>query len=548
MTVTPADQVPFVGVAPESLHDRELLTAATALLDNRIPEAEALLRARLRAQPTDVAAIRMFAEVAARLGRYADAGNLLRRCLELAPGFHAARHNYAVVLHRQGRAAEALDEVQRLLDAEPGNPAYRNLQAALLARIGDYAQSIEVYEQVLAKFPEQPRLWMSFGHALKTVGREADSIDAYRRSLALSPGLGEAWWSLANLKTLRFDAGEIAAMQAQLALPSLGAEDRFHLHFALGKALEDGAQYAASFGHYAEGNRLRRRQLRYDADDNAAYVQRARALFTPQFFAARAGWGANAPDPIFVVGLPRSGSTLIEQILASHPLVEGTMELPDIMGIARDLGGRAAQGQSGSYPGVLAALDAGQCIELGERYLRQTRVQRRSSAPFFVDKMPNNFAHVGLIHLILPNARIIDARRHPLACCFSAFKQHFARGQGFSYDLAEVGRYYHDYVQLMAQFDAALPGRVHRVIYEHMVEDTEAEVRKLLEYCGLPFDPACLRFYENQRAVRTASSQQVRQPIYRDAVEQWRNFEPWLGPLRAALGPVLDAYPDAPVF
>jgi len=526
--------------------DPQLLAAATALCENRIPVAEQLLRARLRERPTDVAAIRLFAEVAARLGRYADAGNLLARCLELAPAFHAARHNLAIVLHRQGKPAEALAEVRRLLDLDPRNPAYRNLQAALLARIGDYATSLDVYEDVLARYPDQPRLWMSYGHALKTVGREADSIAAYRRSIDHAPGLGEAYWSLANLKTFRFSETELAAMRTQLASAALGPEDRFHFEFALGKALEDAAGYEASFRHYAEGNRLRRQQLRYDADENRAFVERSMALFTPQFFAARAGFGCTAPDPIFIVGLPRSGSTLIEQILASHPAVEGTMELPDILGIARDLGGRTAPGVPSRYPEVLTGLDAGALQELGERYLRQTRVQRHSEAPYFIDKMPNNLAHVGLIHLILPRARIIDARRHPLACCFSAFKQHFARGQGFSYDLTDVGRYYRDYVELMAHMDRVLPGRVHRVIYEQMVADTEGEVRRLLDYCGLPFDDACLRFYENSRAVRTASSQQVRQPIYRDAVDQWRHYDHWLGPLRAALGPVLDAYPDAP--
>jgi tetratricopeptide (TPR) repeat protein len=383
-------------------HDPELLAAATALVDNRIPEAEQLLRTRLRAQPTDVAAIRMFAEVAARLGRYGDAGTLLTRCLELAPSFHAARHNLAVVLHRQGRPAEALHEVQQLLAIEAENPAYLNLRAALLARIGDYANSLEIYEDILKRHPDQARLWMSYGHALKTVGREADSIEAYRRGIALLPQLGEAWWSLANLKTFRFAPQEIATMRAQLQRTDIGDEDRFHLDFALGKALEDAAEYEASFQHYAEGNRRRRLQLQYSVDENGSYVRRARQLFTREFFAQRASSGATAPDPIFVVGLPRSGSTLIEQILASHSLVEGTMELPDILGIARDLGGRRTRGEPSRYPDVLATLSPDALRELGERYLTQTRVQRRSTAPFFVDKMPNNLAHVGLIHLILP--------------------------------------------------------------------------------------------------------------------------------------------------
>jgi tetratricopeptide (TPR) repeat protein len=529
-----------------SSRDPRLLEAATALCENRIPVAEQLLRAHLKAQPTDVAAIRMLAEVAARLGRYGDAETLLDRCLQLAPGFRPARYNHAVVLHRQGKIAQALDEVRDLLRAEPRNPGYRFLLAALLARIGDYAETLEIYAEVLAEYPSQAKVWMSYGHALKTVGREGDSIGAYRRTIELMPSFGEAWWSLANLKTFRFTAAEQATMQVQLANDSLEPEDRFHFHFTLGKACEDEGRYAESFAHYSEGNRLRHARLGYDAAENHGHVLRSRALFDREFFAARRGFGAAAPDPIFVIGLPRSGSTLIEQILSSHSQVEGTMELPDVMGLVRELGGRRTRTEPSRYPEVLAELDAAQLRELGERYLRQTRIQRKSDAPFFIDKMPNNLAHVGLIHLMLPNAKIIDARRHPLGCCFSAFKQHFARGQGFTYSLEDVGRYYRDYVELLAHFDHVLPGRVHRVHYEDMVADMEGEVRRLLAYCGLPFESACLRFHENERAVRTASSQQVRQPIYRDAVEHWRHYDSWLGPLKTALGSVLEHYPRVP--
>jgi tetratricopeptide (TPR) repeat protein len=386
---------------------------------------------------------------------------------------------------------------------------------------------------------------MSQGHALKTAGRQAESIEAYRRSIELEPSLGEAYWSLANLKTYRFAPAEIEAMATQLARGDLGAEDRLHFHFALGKAMEDAGDHAAAFAHYAEGNRLRRTTLAYDADETTALVRRAQSLFTPDFFASRRGSGAPSPDPIFVVGLPRSGSTLVEQILASHPAVEGTMELPDLLGLVRELSGRTRRSEPSKYPDALAELGPEALRALGERYLAQTRIQRKTDKPFFIDKMPNNWAHVGLIHLILPNARIVDTRRHPLSCCFSAFKQHFARGQGFTYSLEDVGRYYRDYAALMAHFDSVLPGRVHRVHYERMVEDTETEIRRLLAHCGLEYDERCLHFYENDRAVRTASSEQVRSPIFRDAVDHWRHYEPWLGPLRQALGPVLDGYPDA---
>jgi len=507
--------------------------------------AEALLRAHLKQYPTDVVAIRMLAEVAARLGRYGDSETLLQRCLELAPGFHAARHNLAVVLHRQNRPADALREVDRLLQGDPGNAGARNLKAAILARIGEVQQSAEIYGRILEEHPGHPKIWQSYGHSLKTAGRQQESIAAYRRSIELAPAFGEAYWSLANLKTFRFSDDDIRAMRDQLAADDAAIEDLFHFHFALGKALEDSGDYAVSFEHYAEGNRLRRSVIDYDAEDLSGYVRRSRALLTEDFFASRRGLGSPAADPIFIVGLPRAGSTLVEQILSSHSLVEGTQELPDLGVIARQLAGRKKRSEPSLYPEAMTGLGADELRALGERYLEQTRIQRRTALPFFIDKMPNNWEHLALIHLILPNAKVIDARRHPMSCCFSVFKQHFARGQRFSYDLGELGRYYRDYVDLTAHIDSVLPGRVHRVHYERMVEDTEGEVRRLLDYCGLPFEESCLRFYENERAVRTASSEQVRRPIYRDALEQWIHYEPWLGPLRDALGPVLTGYPDA---
>ena len=531
-----------------STKDPRLLTAAAALCENKIPQAEALLRAHLKKYPTDVAALRMLAEVAARLGRYGDAEILLTRCLELAPSFAAARHHRAIVLHRQNKSAAALHEVTGLLAKDPRNPAYNNLKAAILARIGELQDSIEIYAGILAEHPAQPKIWLSYGHALKTSGRESDCIAAYNKSIELLPGLGEAYWSLANLKTTQFMDEDVEAMRVQLSRTDLAVDDQLHLHFAMGKALEDKREYAASFEHYAQGNQLRRAQLRYQADEMSTHVSRIKSSFSAQFFADRMSYGAAAPDPIFIVGLPRSGSTLLEQILSSHSQVEGTMELPDIAGIARSLFDIAKKAQISGYPALLATMTADQCRELGERYILQTRIQRKTAAPFFIDKMPNNFAHIGLIQLALPHAKIIDARRHPLGCCFSGFKQHFARGQSFTYSLEDIGRYYRDYVELMAFFDAALPGRVHRVIYEAMIEDTESEIRSLLEYCGLPFEAGCLRFYENERAVRTASSQQVRRPIFREGVDHWRHYEPWLDPLKNSLGTVLEAYPGAPAF
>jgi tetratricopeptide (TPR) repeat protein len=540
-----ADEAYMRGVK-SAVRDPRLLEAATALTENRLAVAEHQLREFLKAHPTDVAAIRMLAETGARLGRYEDAENLLARAVELAPSFHAARHNYATILHRQFKAEEALTQVDHLIKSDPANPGYRALRAAILVRIGEFEQAIAIYEALLKGNPKLPKIWMSYGHALKTVGRQDDCIGAYRRAIALKPELGEAWWSLANLKTAPFSADDIAAMHAALARTDIAAEDRHHLEFALGKALEDRKDYDGSFAHYAAGNALRARSAPHDPELAHAHVERSKALFTPPFFASRAGVGCDARDPIFIVGLPRSGSTLLEQILASHSQVEGTMELPDIPAMARRLGNAHKRSEFGAYLDVLPALAPERYRELGEEYLVRTRVQRKLGRAYFVDKMPNNFQHVGLIHLMLPGARIVDARRHPLGCCLSNFKQHFAHGQTFSYDLGHLGRFWREYAALMAHFDRVLPGRVHRVLHEDMVADPEAVIRKLLDYCGLPFEQACLDFHRTDRAVRTASSEQVRRPIFTEGVEHWRHYEKWLEPLKSSLGPYLDAYPAVP--
>jgi predicted Zn-dependent protease len=545
--VSGADQAraQYIKVATK---DPRLMQAAAALVDNNLPLAEARLRAHLGAHPTDVAALRMLAEVAGRLRRYKDAQELLERCLELAPSFDAARHNYAIVLNRQAKQKEALPQVERLLAKDPRNPGYLNLKAAIRANLGDSADSIKIYETVLAEHPRQPKVWMSYGHCLKTAGRQEDSVAAYRRAIAMEPTLGEAYWSLANLKTFRFSEADRHAIIKALERTDVTDDDRLHFEFALGKALEDAESYEESFAHYAKGNAVRRKQHPYSADQETRYVSRYKAQYTAEFFAERKSAGAQSRAPIFIVGLPRSGSTLLEQILASHPLVEGTMELPDLPQIARELAGRDEVEHEAPFFDAVAALEPAELTALGERYLESTRIYRKTEAPFFIDKMPNNWLYVGLIHLILPDAGIIDARRHPLGCCFSAFKQQFARGQSFSYDLTDLGRYYRDYVDLMAHVDRVLPGRVHRVFYESMIEDTESEVRRLLEYCALPFEEQCLKFYENERSVRTASSEQVRRPIFREGMDHWRHYEPWLGPLKQTLGAVLYRYPAVPDF
>jgi tetratricopeptide (TPR) repeat protein len=525
-----------------STQDPRLMTAARALCESKIGHAELLLREHLKRYPTDVAAIRMLAEIAGRLRRYQDAENLLARCLELAPSFNAARYNYAMALYRQNRSVAALQQVDLLMASEPRNSGYRNLRAVVLTNIGEYREALEIYADVLAKHPDQARIWMSYGHALASAGRQSESIAAYRRCIDLTPLLGEAYYSLANLKTFRFEEADLHVMRERLQSPELTDEDRGHFHFAIGKALEDSKCFSESFHHYVKGNELRCARVGWDPAQNTALVQRSKAMFTREFFAARQGFGAPARDPIFIVGLPRAGSTLLEQILASHSSVEGTMELPDIMAMATKLGDKRSDDDS-VYPGALAELSAAECRALGEQYLAQTRIQRKTGKPLFIDKMPNNFLHIGLIRLILPEAKIIDARRHPMACCFSAFKQNFAQGQRYSYSLEHLARYYRDYVDLMAHFDRVAPGAIHRVIYEDLVNDTAGEIRRLLTFCGLAFEPATLSFHENERAVRTASSQQVRRPIFREGLDQWRNYESWLEPLRRTLDDVLDSYP-----
>jgi predicted Zn-dependent protease len=528
--------------------DPRLVEAAAALVENELPLADSRLRAHLQKHPNDVAALRMLAEVAGRLRRYADAQSLLERCLALSPAFDAARSNYAVILNRLGKPAAALPQIQRLLVKDPRNPGHRNLQAAILANLGDFAQSIEVYEAVLAEFPKQPKIWMSYGHSLKTARRHSEAVTAYRRAIAAQVTLGEAYWSLANLKTFRFSDNDVRAMHDALQTADLPDEDRLHFEFSLAKALEDRGEFEESFLHYSRGNAIRKNLHPYSGKDNAKFVRRSLELFTADFFAERIGSGAQAADPIFIVGMPRAGSTLVEQILASHSQVEGTMELPDIPRIVTQVLLGAEQNGEVGFAQAVAALPPERLRELGEQYLAETRSQRKTDRPFFIDKMPNNCLYAGFIHLILPNAKIIDVRRHPLGCCFSGFKQHFARGQNFSYGLKDLGHYYRGYVESMAQIDSVLPGRVHRVFYETLIEDTERAVRGVLDYCGLTFEESCLRFYDNERAVRTASSEQVRRPIFRDGMEHWKQYEQWLGPLKEALGSVLDRYPEVPNF
>ena len=525
--------------------DPRLVEAIRLTRAGNLARAERECKQYLYDRPDDVTAIRLLADIGFRVGALDDSENLFRRCLELAPDFTLARLNFAQLLSKRERLQEALEQVDTLLATDPGRYAFLTLQASIYVKLGDFARGISVYEHLLSQFPPRSMTLLVYGHALKTVGRQSEAIEAYRKAISLQPSFGDAYWSLANLKTFRFEDAEISAMRKQIGDGAGTLEDHFHLRFAIGKALEDRSDFSESFSHYERGNVIKVGLEHYRADQMTDQVERTMRVCSTEFFAARTGMGCPATDPIFIVGLPRSGSTLLEQILASHSRVDGTKELLDVPAIVRRLSGRQRAGEDSAYPEALLELDAGRLRELGEEYLDRTRVQR-GRAPLFIDKMPNNFRHIGLIHLILPNARIIDARRHPMAACFSCFTQLFAQGQSFTYGLTNIGRYYRDYVTLMDHWDRALPGKILRVQYEDVTSQTEKEVRRLLEHCGLPFEATSMEFYRTERAVRTASSEQVRQPIYATAVDHWRHFEPWLDELKQALGPdVLDRYPIA---
>ncbi len=533
--------------------DPELLQAAAAMNEGRLDESEALLRARAERRPDDPVGTRMLGEVFWRRGDMTEALQMVEAAVVLAPGFDLARDFLVRLLLQVNRLPDALVHAEMLARSPLAGTGTDLILASVLVRLGDQERARSIYERMLEAQPAQPQVWQNLGHVLKTLGAQSEAIAAYRAAVMHQPAMGEAWWSLANLKTVQLGADDIAHMEAALAALAGGPpgesgreEDVFHLHFSLGKAYEDAGGHARAFDHYERGNKLRRTLIRYDADAFSAEADETARTFTSALIADMGEGGCPAPDPIFIVGLPRSGSTLIEQILSSHSQVEGTMELSEMMVIASRLQSRVDEGEFADFPAMVRSLTPADRVRLGEEYIERTRVHRRTDSPRFTDKMPNNWQHVGLIGLILPNAKIVDARRHPMSCCFSGWKQHFARGQTFTYDLTDIGRYYRDYVGLMARYDAAAPGAAHRVFYEAMVSETEAEVRRMLDYLGLPFEESCLEFHRNTRAVRTASSEQVRQPIYTDAVEHWKAYAEWLGPLEAALADVARCYPAVP--
>jgi tetratricopeptide (TPR) repeat protein len=516
---------------------REIVAAFSMYADGEILDAERVVRQYLLTHGNHVEGMRLLAKIGLQLDVVDDAEFLLESVMLIAPNYAAARYEYALALLQRHKHVRAREEIEKLLQTDPDNRVYRTTHATICTGFGDYERALPLYREILAETPQDAELHLSIAHALKTLGRTQEAIESYRAAVTARPSFGEAYWSLANLKTYRFTDVEIAHMHTEEGSARVAVKDRYHLCFALGKALEDRADYAQSFAYYERGNALKKTECRYRPEMTERNASQQMSVCARELFVAREGWGSPDRSPIFVVGLPRSGSTLIEQILASHSQVEGTMELADIARLVQELQGRETATSASRYPKCLADLTAADLQRLGEKYLADTRVYRKG-LPFFVDKMPNNFRHLGLIHLILPNARIIDARREPLACCFSNFKQLFASGQQFTYSFDDIARYYRMYVDLMAHWDEALPGKILRVQHEDVVEDLEAGVRRILEFCELEFEPACVEFHKTRRAVHTASSEQVRQPINRDGVDHWRHFEPWLEPLKAALGPV----------
>ncbi len=512
-----------------------IVTARSMFADGEIEAAETVVRRYLIEHGDHIEGMRLLAQIGMKLDVLDDAELLLESVLEKAPDYRAARYDYAQVLMQRHKHRQAREQIGILREAEPEERAYRITQATLSTELGDCEQALREYGQLLAETPEHAELHLSMAHTLKTLGRQQEAIESYRCAAQERRGYGDAYWSLANLKTYRFTDEELATMRAAEAAPRTALADRYHLCFALGKALEDRSEYADSFSYYERGNALKKSECRYRPEFIERNTRLQIEVCTAELFAARRGWGSPSDAPIFVVGLPRAGSTLIEQILASHSRVEGTMELSDIPRLAQSLQGRESGADRPRYPGVLAELKGEDFRCFGERYLADTRLYR-SGKPRFIDKMPNNFRHIGLMHLILPNAKIIDVRRGAMACCFSNFKQLFASGQQFTYSFEDIARYDRTYVELVAHWDRVLPGKMLRVQHEELVADFEPQVRRILGFCGLAFEPACLEFHKTARRVHTASSEQVRRPINTEGLEQWRNFEPWLGPLAQALG------------
>lgn len=513
----------------------ELLSVNSMIYEGKLYKAEQLCRNFLQKTPHHVEAMRLLANIGVKMQVLDDAEFLLESCVEFQPDNKVVRFDYADVLYKRQKFAESLKQIEKLHHEDPTNLAFSMIMANCYVGAGNIDAALAIYNKVLYQTPDNPNVLLMLAHALKAIDKVDEAITAYQKAYKSKPDFGDAFWSLANLKTYRFSDAEINIMKHRQSDEQTTLVDRFHFCFALGKAFEDKQDYAIAMEYYQLGNALKKQESRYQSEHIDKEFQTQVETCVPALFELKKGGGNKAPDPIFIVGLPRSGSTLLEQILSSHSQVDGTMELPNIPSIVNKLNGRRRVDEEQRYPGNLHELSPELLTKLGEEYISGTQVYRQN-APYFIDKMPNNFRHIGLIHLILPNAKIIDARRHPMACCFSGFKQLFAEGQEFTYGQEEMGRYYKGYTELMSHWDKVLPGKILRVQYEDVVDDLETQVKRILDYCGLPFEDSCLTFHKTVRAVKTPSSEQVRQPIYKSGLEQWKNFEPYLDPLKEALG------------
>ncbi len=556
-----------------------LSLAVARRAQRRHTDAEASCQAALSIDPNYVEALSLLGELRADRGKFSEAEKLFQRAIEINPDFSSAFANIATYRKMTREDTDWLKGAEALLakrlpleheislryalgkyfdDVGQYDDAFEHYRQAneltkrqgsgydrtkLTQRVHEIIRHFALYRELFQGTPEDAETHLSIAHALKTLGQRDEAIEYYRRAAACRPNFGDAYWSLANLKTYRFADEELTQLRAAQADPTIGLIDRFHLCFALGKALEDRGEYAESFRYYELGNALKRSESKYRPEIIENNTRQQIEVCSREFFASRRGWGAQNPDPIFIVGLPRSGSTLIEQILASHSKVEGTQELANVLHIVSKLRGHDPDPNNQRYPRILTKPAAEDFRQLGEKYLADARVYRTDRA-FFIDKMPNNFRHLGLIRLMLPRAKIIDARREPIACCFSNLKQLFDKEQEFTYSVEDIARYYRTYLELMRHWDHVLPGWILRVHHEDVVDDLEGNVRRILDFCGLEFEPQCIEFHKTVRIVRTASSEQVRLPIYREGLDQWKNFEPWLEPLKAALGDALNHYRD----
>ena len=514
----------------------ELQMAKTLFHEDALFKAEIVCKKFMQKNPKNIDGMLLLADIATALGASEEAEFLLSSAVEFAPDEPRVRIDYINALKKRQKFDDAFAQANELFERWPEPILHKSLFAIESMQVGKHDEAVALFDEVLRELPDDPTTHVSKGHALKTLGQDQAAIASYQKATQINPPMGDAWFSLSNLKTYRFTAAEIEVMENAIAHPAAAHNDRVNIHFALGKAYEDAGAYDKAFAHYRDGNEAKKRQIGYTADAMQGELQRQRDICTADLFAKQGGKGHTAPDPIFIVGLPRAGSTLIEQILASHSQIDGTLELPNILSLSHKLRGRSSAGAASFYPQVLHELSAAQLEEYGRGFIEETRIHRQGAA-FFTDKMPNNFRHIGLIHLILPNAKIIDARRNPMDCCFSGFKQLFAQGQEFTYGLEEIGRYYADYVELMGHWHDVLPGKILHVQHEDVLDDLEGQVARMLDYLGLPFEQACLDFHQTERAVRTASSAQVRQPLNRKGVDAWRPFEAYLDPLKQALGP-----------